>query len=787
MKFKLIVLTAILAILVSCAAYKELEPEPQIKFFENGYIELNDDGEFFELDKGDKYFMKFPKPLSNNNLLVLEIKPKSLITTYLTDRFDDGEGVIKKLPELSQGDALYSVYALDQAALNYFWVIESVQSDLLLECRYRYVAAWRYKFENSYAELLNKFEQNQVKKDIYQSLGTSIHSDQVAIDEELNNLKTKSKNLEQVKNSLQEIENILPENIKNSSDKAYVDYSDLRAKVLDEIEFQQNYEKTLTILKTEKEFRGNSSKFSSAIPDLLDFYKHDNPENVEQELSSLIAPQLFGIVSNFDKEIKNKKDSKPIALNAAGLEQIYEYAGKSKPEDLEQISKYISNFNGRAESLEEVSASLSELKSKVKSAKSWPSNSFYPTIQADLSKIKSKIPTTGNKSSFGKYYNLKSAQLLNSSITSLTNDINSLGKDYDKAAGLVREINQLKTRSAYRDIIKLLKNNSKLDFLKAQYSDVDQLSLKQQKDSIISALKKNDFAVVESGLRSLYNDNYFLNMKAANQFKGGLIKSTEDTVMNRIERLSRKRALEFIDQNYSKFSDVEAMYSNAAFTPVHNLNFTTGDPANLNMRKQQLNNTLTNLKNITFPEKSIEVLYKEFTANSSSNGVQRARAIVEHGKHYTGTNSQIKSSIGECDPTASKWITKAKTYRKVYALPYTSNPQGNNEYIFKFNIKIPSDARFPVFDINIKLPKEIAGSAHEKQWYDKITMNGNILKNEGRFSIVAPTAANDYECQITPVQMDKDADNILEVRFTHSSFKVFEVSAMAQKPIIKKN
>ena len=66
-------------------------------------------------------------------------------------------------------------------------------------------------------------------------------------------------------------------------------------------------------------------------------------------------------------------------------------------------------------------------------------------------------------------------------------------------------------------------------------------------------------------------------------------------------------------------------------------------------------------------------------------------------------------------------------------------------------------------------------------------MNGKVLKNEGRFRIVAPAADNNYECQITPVQMTKDADNILEVKFKYPALKVFEVSAMAQKPIIKKN
>ncbi|MDH3252875.1 MAG: hypothetical protein OEM41_08790, partial [Ignavibacteria bacterium] len=59
--------------------------------------------------------------------------------------------------------------------------------------------------------------------------------------------------------------------------------------------------------------------------------------------------------------------------------------------------------------------------------------------------------------------------------------------------------------------------------------------------------------------------------------------------------------------------------------------------------------------------------------------------------------------------------------------------------------------------------------------------------NEGRFRITSPTADNNYESQVTPVQMDKDGNNILEVRFSYPGFRVFEVSAMAQVPIIRKN
>jgi hypothetical protein len=110
-----------------------------------------------------------------------------------------------------------------------------------------------------------------------------------------------------------------------------------------------------------------------------------------------------------------------------------------------------------------------------------------------------------------------------------------------------------------------------------------------------------------------------------------------------------------------------------------------------------------------------------------------------------------------------------------------------NQYKFKINLKIPSDAKFPVFDVNIKLPREVAQNAEKGSWYDTITLNGKVLKNEGRFTITAPTERNDFECQITPLQVNKDGDNILEVTFKHEAFKVMEISVMAQRPIIRRD
>ena len=121
------------------------------------------------------------------------------------------------------------------------------------------------------------------------------------------------------------------------------------------------------------------------------------------------------------------------------------------------------------------------------------------------------------------------------------------------------------------------------------------------------------------------------------------------------------------------------------------------------------------------------------------------------------------------------------------ALPLTTNIGGSNQYMVKINIQIPSEAKFPVYDINIKLPQEVAKHAGSRQWYEKITFNGKLLKNEGRFTITSPDPNNDYIAQISPLQVNKTGNNVLEIRFSYDAFKVLEISVMGQKPIIKKN
>ena len=180
-------------------------------------------------------------------------------------------------------------------------------------------------------------------------------------------------------------------------------------------------------------------------------------------------------------------------------------------------------------------------------------------------------------------------------------------------------------------------------------------------------------------------------------------------------------------------------------------------------------------------------IYREFTRNINDRGVEKARAVVIHGQNYRGTNRRIKNLVAECDPYTPKWISRPTEYRKIYVLPTSTNPNGENQYMFRLNVRIPSKAKFPVFDVNLKLPSDIAAEATTSKWYDYITLNKEPLKPEGRFTITAPTAENNYEAQLTPVQMKASENNILEVQFTHPSFQVFEISTMSQRPIMRKD
>ncbi len=778
----------LIIILSGCAAYKQLKPKPEISFAESGYIELKKGDKYFELKKDKKYFIQFPSTQQENFYLVLNISNNDWLSTYLTTAFDDGKGTIIKMEDEGQAGSGTSLYRADKSVQIFYWVIESVRQDMNLEMEYRYTPIWRYKFETKYAEFQETLKNNSIDRTAYNEMGPGFDFNRFKYSEEINKLNTKNAALKGLKKELAAIESIFPVTIKNTNDEAYLNYIDLNQRVNDELLFHEKYSLLLNTFKKEVDSQSDPAKFIAAIPDLLKFTEKKNsfPPNIVTAANDIFKARLAEVGPYFEEVINSKNDASRMGLDVDNVEALYAAVGQKIPADVKNSSGYVRAYNQKYDDMKAAESKINDLKMSVKNHTSWPANTYFQEKSEALSKIIYQLPATGFYSA-GKFANTSGARQLDDKVRDLRNQAASLDNGYKRAAGIVPQINRLGDEKAYSQMIRLLKQNSDLGFLADMYSNLDQLSLTTQSASIKAALNRADWLQAESGLKSLHYDTDFLNPSVILPKKQLLVKSMEDTLLYKVETISKQRAEALVTESIMTLDGLEEIYNSPVFLPAHDITFTSGSQQELQTRKKALMERLLYFKEQVFPAQAIEKLYKEFSRDPGDNGVLKARAIVIHGSHYKGTDRKIKNLVAECDPWASKWITSPKDYRKIYVLPVSSNKLGENEYVFRVNLRLPSDARFPVFDVNIKLPKEIAKNAGERQWYEQMTMNKNPLKNEGRFTITAPGPQNDYECQISPLQMVKDGDNVLEVRFKHPSFKVLEVSLMAQKPIIKKN
>ena len=783
-RISLLVLSALF--LMRCAAYKELKPDPEISFLEKGFIEIKDGDENFELKKDKKYFMVFPAPAEDDYYLVLEVADRPFLETYFTKVFDDGKGPKIEIPDESADPDRVSVYPVDRSVQKFYWVIEQVRQDMPLDMDYRYVPRWRYKFETKYSELQETITLNTVNRSPYRNIGSAFDLEGFDYTSEISQVKKKFTNLVTVQGQMDSLKTILPDHIINSEDEAFKDYTTLKEELEEEIAFQKDYVNVLTLFKYETESRNNPEQFAAHIDDFVSALENrDNfPDNVKQTIKQVFGKRLPELTVFFDEVIRSQKTADALDINVEGAKQLYARTGNMQSEDFKQQAQFVETYNAKVKAVNDAEAQLNKIKASIKGK--MPSNTFFSGLVTQINKLQYKLPSEIG-SSAGKYRNYSCVSALNKKIRALRNRVKNTARQYREADLLVPQINALKNRKDYRSVRRLLNQNSHLVFLKDLYKGLDQLSLDDQSRKIKNALKNGEWMKAENYLKDLHYDQDFLFPQQINPKKKALVTSLEDSLFANIERTSLSRARKFVEENITTTENVEELYNNPVFEPVYLPTFSSRGKSDLDRRIKKLNDKLIYLREREFPERAIKQLYSDFIRDPNADGVYKARAVVVHGKHYTGEDRSIRNRVAECDPWASKWITKPKTYRKVFALPTTDNKRGTNTYVFRLNIRIPSEAKFPVYDINIKLPKSVAKSAASEQWYERITLNKKPVKNEGRFTITAPTAANNYECQIGPVRMVKDADNVLEVRFKHSSFKAFEVSVMAQKPIIKKH
>ncbi len=794
MKRKLLLSIIITSLLLGCAVYKQIKPKPELASGEAGYIELKDDKKHFELKADNKYFITFPPPQEDNFYLVLKIKNKDKLTSFLTDELVKKKKAGKKIADETFDQAAMSVFPVKKGTPFYYWIIDNVRGDVDLQVEYRYTPQWRFKFENKHAGFKSTFKSNLVDRTIFKTLGTSFHFERFNFAMAIDSVKRHTAELNKVLKELLAIESIFPANIVNSRDKAYLDYKNLKGALEEEILFQTRYLATLSFFKIAVETMNNTAVFLDKVGECIPYFekKDELPVNVVKESQDVLKKRLDEIVPFYDQRLSGKDDAKPFDQKLYRLEgfrlvgKLYKTAGLSTPQNFKNLEKFINGFDKKSNALAKAMKVLNKIREVVRKLDNMPSDDFFTEAVKRTAKVKSDLPASLSEE-YGMYSSFLCAKALRDEIARATAEVDNLLAQYRQAESLVPRINGYKAQNDYHGMLTILTQNMSLDFLIDKYRAIDKLSVEQQAAKCREDLTSYRWWGAEQGLSKLFSDNTFIDPAKIFPMKERIVRDLEDSLYIMVDRVSRYRVNKFLEENVDTLENIDSLYTDSVFLPAHDIKFSTGSKSELIQRKENLVAHLAKMKENEFPKKAVKLLYEKFVKNPNARGVAMARAIVRHGEHYSGEDKKTKRRIAECNPWLSKWIVKPKQYRRVFAIPITDNKRGVNTYVVRFNIRIPTEAKFPVYDVNIKLPKALAKNAATEQWYSQITLNKKPLKNEGRFSISAPTAANDYECQITPMRVEKDKNNILDIRFKHKSYKIFTLSVMAQKPLIKKH
>lgn len=724
-----------------CAAYKELSPKPDLSPAERGYIELKDNDENFKLDKDGKYFIRFPKSERDQFALVLRLNAKPMLRYYLTDKFDDGKGEIHRIKDEAAGQDTISAYFINTSVPEYFWVIDSVLSDVNLAMTYRYMPQWRFTFENKYAEYKQLLADNTVERTTYNSIDNDFSFSNFPFSEQLSRVQARMKNVRAMKEELSKLEKVFPPNIASTRDTAYQNFISLRDQTNDELRFQESYATVLSVFKKEQESHGNIAKFLESAPAFTEFLSQRERyrQPIVERATEIFRARLKDVPDYYENQLRAKNDSKKIvfATSPENVRKLYEAVG-AVPPDFKTMMEFVDRYNMEASAMQSVNDRFNQIDKAFGANPPWFTDAFYEDLMGKITEIKSKLPESKTLT-FEKYGRYTSASLLDADIRNATERANA----------------------------------SETLFGMAQ--------------RFILQLSSNSWPEAEATLREMHSNGSFASVPAVNDEKTKFVRAFENELFNRVKQMSQQRVDAFVRANEAAIDNVPALYRDSAFVPVYEISFSSAGEGEVQRKRSEVQAYIDKLKYNDFPAASIKAIYRDFTRNINDRGVDRARAIVEHGKYYKGDDKQLRSMVNEVDPMVAKWIIKPKEYRKQYVLPVTTNPRGVNEYVFRVLLKIPSEAQFPVFEINIKLPKEVAEKAGTQSWYESIKINKTLIKNEGRYTITAPSASNDYESQVAPVQMDKAGNNVLEVRFKYPGYKVFEVSTMAQVPIIRKN
>lgn len=780
----------LLIFLCGCATFKELEPAPPLQPGERGFIELRNDKEDFLLKKDNKYFIKFPRPLDVHFYLALQTNAKRKVHNYMTSTFHDGEPPMLPITDDATDQDSLSVFPIDTSNAFYYWVIDTVYQDMSLNVHYRYVPQWRYIVENKYDLYRRILADNSFDRHTYETMGPQFDFATFSAAAEQQKLQAKNELLSTMNDELLKLEKVFPANIASSGDTMYRRYVGLRDDTKGELKFQSDYDAVLTILQREGGTKGDFYAFMGRAEEFEQVLAQKDRFRapILEYLKSVYLHRLDEALPTYDGQLQKKNDISVVELkpSTADVEKLFVACGQQLPVELVEVRDYVNEFNALSRGVKNAEATYESMSSAMQQKMPWPENSYYPDMISKLEKAKSAMPEN-RLDRFDRYKDFGLTTLMTTAERNVASQIDQLEKQYRRAADIVQQISALRPQKDYRGIIQILRANRNLGFVLAQYSDIDALMLKSHADKLRERLEAGDWRAVESGLSDLLNDKDYLNLSQIAAKKLQTVQSFEVELYERIMNLSSERVDAFAKKNEANYSNVPALYADSAFLPVYTLTFSSESPGRVIEKRRKIEAYLNQVKTNRFPENSIRTIYKDLTQAPRDHGVEKARAILAHAKFYKGQDKSVRNTIDECDPTIAKTLLKPKEYRRVLVLPVNEAAQSSNEYLFRVNVKIPSEAKFPVFDINFKVPPSIAENAGKKQWFTEMLLNKKVVKTEGHMRITAPTGDNNYETQITPVQVTKDRDNIIEIRFNYPAFQLFEVSVMAQVPLIRKN
>ncbi|MCB0280384.1 MAG: hypothetical protein KDD94_12825, partial [Calditrichaeota bacterium] len=730
-------------IVVSCATFKELEPNPPINSAENGFIELKNDQELFELNQDKQYFMKLPRPGSKDFYIVFEIANKENYKTYLTRQFDDGKGEIIKIEDLQAQNNQLIVFPVDAQVPSFYWVIDRVFSDKLLNVKYRYVPKWRFTYENESQSLKDKLQKHAIDESVFNGFSGF---DYMGFDYKttFNSITQKSAAFKEVETKMNEIASLMPADIPKN-DAAVIDYNQLNTRLAGDVKRLSKYAYLLEVFNKFKTTQNSELAFINESSKIVDFLSNKEGYNYDaaivNEVKKLSKQRLQAVQRYIENDLRNKSTVSPIDYdidNVANLSQLSAYPNHAQ---IITMKQFIDTFNSLLSEMEAANQSLANIERDVSQTVKWPSNSFYSNVAGKLSDVEDKLKSI-DMTKLDPYATYNCVHLIKSSVNSSLRRISSNRTLYARAALVVAEINTLRPTNQYKAMIDLLQRNSNLTFLRNQYSDLDELSMNQQKAEIDLAMNRGNFAEAETKLRNFYTDQSYLNPTESRPKKNQLVKDSENHFYQQILSQSKNKADSLVNLNYQQYTGVKELYDDAGFRPIYTPTFNSAGPDEASRRMAALQSDLDKVKTITFPEKAVEYLYSSFVKNIRDNGVAKAKSIVVHGDNYKGNNARIWRMVNECDPRRGKQLAKPAEYRKVYSIPVNNEKTGSNEYIVKINLDFQSTAKFPVYEFNIKLPDEVGGNSSKSQWFDYLKMNGKEIKNEGRITIAAPTSAN---------------------------------------------